>query len=182
MNILIVYESNYGQTEKIARRIAEVATLGGAMVTIARPGELRRGIVPAAFDRVVVAASVKWGKHQRSIVRYAKANREALASCGAAFLSVSGAAAAESGLATAREYVDRFAQTTGWIPCSVVLAAGGMPFTKLGWLTKRIVIAIDRKEGRERDPSRDYEFTDWRAIDRFAESLAGEQRAAGARA
>lgn len=172
MNLLIVYASSYGQTERIAKRLAEVARREGASVTLASADALRSPLHPAAFERIVVAGSVKWGKHQRSIVRFVRCNLPALTAADTNFVSVSGAAGSEHGQAQAREYVDVFLARTGWKPAAVTLFAGGLAFSKLRWLTKRIVIATDRKLGIVRDPSRDYDYTDWEAVDRFAAELA----------
>jgi menaquinone-dependent protoporphyrinogen oxidase len=172
MTLLVVYASSYGQTERIARRIAETAKREGATVTLAPVESLRQPLAIGDAGRIVVAGSVKWGKHQKTLVRFVRRNRVALGAAETTFVSVSGAAGSEAGLAHAREYVDTFIAKTRWMPSAVELMPGGMAFSKFGWLTRRLVIASDRKLGIVREPTSDYDYTDWEAVDRLAVRLA----------
>lgn len=172
MSLLLVYASTYGQTEAIVRRIAVVAGGQGATVTLVAADRLRGRLEIAPGSLVVIAGSVKWGRHQRSIVRFVRRHRDALTAADTVFVSVSGAASAPAGLAQAREYADKFVADTGWTPGATALFAGGMAFSRMNWLMRRIMIVSDRRAGRMRDPSRDYDYTDWDEVDRFARELA----------
>jgi menaquinone-dependent protoporphyrinogen oxidase len=169
MKLLIVYASTYGQTEKIARRIGDVAEQEGAHVALALAGA--KTPLPEGFDAVILAGSVKYGRHQRSLTRYVRRHAPQLVPADTIFVSVSGAASSAEGRPVAAEYVAKFAEKTGWRPGQVALVAGGMAFSKFGWLTRRLMIAADRKEGRDRDPSRDYDYTDWPAVDALAREI-----------
>ena len=57
---------------------------------------------------------------------------------------------------------------TGCDPDLVGLFAGALVYTQYGWMKRRIMRAIARKEGGHTDLTRDYEYTDWAAVDQFA--------------
>jgi menaquinone-dependent protoporphyrinogen oxidase len=60
---------------------------------------------------------------------------------------------------------------TGWRPERVELFAGALPYTKYDFVTRFFMRHIVAKEGGDVDTSRDYEYTDWRAVERFARGL-----------
>jgi menaquinone-dependent protoporphyrinogen oxidase len=45
--------------------------------------------------------------------------------------------------------------------------AGALAYSKYNFFIKLVMKAIARKAGGPTDTSRDYEFTDWPALDRF---------------
>jgi menaquinone-dependent protoporphyrinogen oxidase len=89
------------------------------------------------------------------------------------FVSVSGAASSEAGRTMAEQSARTFVDRTGWTPGQIELVAGGEPYTKYGFFTRWFMVQHAKKLGRIVDPKRDYEFTNWDAVDRFARSLAG---------
>jgi menaquinone-dependent protoporphyrinogen oxidase len=49
----------------------------------------------------------------------------------------------------------------------VLPVAGALVYSKYSFFTKLIMKTISRRAGGPTDTSRDYEFTDWVALDRF---------------
>ena len=92
-NILVVYGTAYGHTERVARRVGQVLGRAGLHVTLLRGDRMPPSLRPELFDGIVVAASVISGKHQRYIHRFVSTNVALLNSVQSAFLSISGAAA-----------------------------------------------------------------------------------------
>lgn len=172
--ILLVYGSHYGQTAKIASRMADVIRTTGAAVTVANAGTLPVGLAARDFDVVVVGSSVEFARHQRSVERFVTAQRSALETMPTAFFSVSGAAgdAREVGRAEARGYVDAFVRRTGWHPTLIEMFGGATKYTRynpfLRWVIKRGMA----KSGGPTDTTRDWELTDWAAVERFAAQIA----------
>lgn len=56
--ILIVYGSKYGQTAKIARRIAEIVRARGESATVLDANHMPPALVLTAYDGVIVGGSV----------------------------------------------------------------------------------------------------------------------------
>ena len=171
--ILIVYGTTYGQTAKIAERVAEQLMSSGHIVVLASTDRVPPALAPGAFDAVIAGGSVLHGHHQRALLRFVRQHREALNTVPSAFFSVSGSASSgtESGRAEARRYLDEFLHQTGWHPELTATFAGAMAYTKYGPFTRWIIKRIAAKRGGPTDTSRDHEATDWAAVKRFARAV-----------
>ena len=171
--ILIAYATSYGQTAKIAGRMADLLMASGEAVTLVNAGHHPRDFRAGEFDAVIVGGSIIGGRHQRAIVRFVRAHRALLNATPSAFFSVSGSAA--SHLATerakARQFVHDFLETTGWHPGLTETIGGAMAYTKynplIRWLARRGAQAA----GGPTDTSRDHEVTDWSRVERFVQAF-----------
>jgi len=68
----------------------------------------------------------------------------------------------------AQRLVHELLDHTGYEPDAVGLFAGALVYTQYGWLKRHVMRAIAKHEGGDLDTSRDYEYTDWNAVDLFA--------------
>ena len=126
------------------------------------------------YDAVVAAASLHAGRHQRRLIAWAKRNAEALARVPSAFISASLTAA--EGTDEAREAVqdaiDDFAEETGWKPTRRFPVAGCLQYRQYGLLTRMLMRLKLRAGDHPTDVSRNYEYTDWDSVERFALQFA----------
>lgn len=168
--ILIVYGSTYGQTGRIIERISSDLTVAGHRVTVWKGDQLPPGADPGAFEGCVIAGSVLYGKYQPYLVEFARAQARRLAAMPGVFISVCGALIGDwaEGPAEARKYEALFQQQTGWTPSLVRSLPGALNYTRYGLLTRFIMKMMSRKTGRPTDTSRDWDGTDWAAVDRLA--------------
>lgn len=178
-DILMVYGSSHGQTEKIVRRIANWLTTEGHRVTV-RKGDSQPSV--ADFDAYLVAGSVQFGRHQRYLEEFVRRNLGPLSSAPTAFVSVCGAMAGSwsRGAEEAGKYVASFLKRTGWQPRVTRSFAGGLPYTQYGLLTRWMMRIISRVTGRPTDTSRDWDLTDWEQVGRFAGEFAAQLAAPAA--
>jgi menaquinone-dependent protoporphyrinogen oxidase len=174
MNVLIVYATKDGQTEKIARRIADTLGSEGHSAELFDADHLRP-LDLGRFGAAAVGAPVHQGSYPSSIVRFARENRAFLDRVGADFFSVSLAVQSRTsdGRAQTLEVVDKLVQQSGWRPRRIGLFAGALLYTKYNFVIRWIMKRITAKEGGDTDTSRDYEYTDWVAVERFAREIAG---------
>lgn len=167
-NLLILYATVYGQAERIARHIAAIAA-AAAVPTVVRNV---RDASPSDLDacgRVIVVASVRFGRHARAITRFVKANRARLdAIRSTAFVSVSGSAIDPATRPEAEQYARDFFRTTGWTPLRYELFGGAVTFTRYNALIRFITRRTLAVKGKTLDTTRDHDFTDWEAVTRFA--------------
>ena len=174
MKILIAFATGDGQTGRIAQRIFDVFLAAGHAPLLAN---LLTGQpdVPA-FEAALVAAPVRFGKHHRAALDFCSRNREALFSRPAALVSVS-LSAARARPGARREVakaLSHFVKTTAWVPPRIFPVAGALLYTRYSPFLRRVMRFFARLADRETDASRDYEYTDWPAVDAFArEFLAG---------
>lgn len=171
--ILIVYATVHGHTRRVAERMARTLTAAGVD---AEAADLERTSDPLASEGlrgVILAGPVRFGRHPRSLLRFAKRNRAALNRLPSAFVSVSGAASADEPAAReeCRAYAEGFTNGTGWIPDRTLCAGGAFAFTRYNPLVRIVMRSISKKKGLSADTRRDRVYTDWDAVDRFAAAL-----------
>jgi menaquinone-dependent protoporphyrinogen oxidase len=175
IRVLIPYGTSEGHTARIAEYIAGVIRDQGYE---AYPVDIKRSAAPEpdGYDAVIVGASIHMGKHQRCVQEFVRKNRYALERLPSAFFSVS--LAAHDKTDAARKEVagciEKFVQHTGWRPSRAGVFAGALLYTRYGFIKRWIMRKIARNKGsRDTDISRDYIYTDWDSVKRFAEEFLG---------
>jgi menaquinone-dependent protoporphyrinogen oxidase len=168
--VLIIYGTAYGQTERIARRIAGQLESHGHTVSIWKGDALPADLSLAQNEAFVVAASVIRGKYQRYIDGFIRCHVSQLNSSSSAFVAVSGTAVAAPD--EAREHAAAFLRRVGWRPDFIEVFGGAMAYTRYGFVLRWITKLISWRRGGPTDTSRDHDMTDWGAVDRFASRLA----------
>jgi menaquinone-dependent protoporphyrinogen oxidase len=166
--ILVVYGTTEGHTAKVAGAIAETLHRLGAVVEVTAADEA--AAAPDGYDAVIVAASVHAGRYQRSVEKWARTHAAALSRKPAAFVSVClGVLQKDPKVQQDLQAIlDRFVATTGWRPAVVKLVAGALPYTRYGWVKRLVMKRIVGKAGGDTDTHRDFEYTDWTELSRFA--------------
>jgi menaquinone-dependent protoporphyrinogen oxidase len=172
--VAVIYGTTEGQTAAIAERVAGALADAGHDPALLHGSHLPAGFEIGAYDGVVVGASVHVGKHQRYVTRFVRDHAAALNGMPSAFFSVSLTAAAGTDEAreTARGLLETFLSETGWEPDATAVFAGALRYSEYGLLTRYAMRRIARQYGDDTDTSRDYEYTDWEAVDRFAAEFA----------
>jgi menaquinone-dependent protoporphyrinogen oxidase len=181
--IAILYATREGQTRRIAEHVAATLRARSFTVSVANVHALSPTFALADYGAVILAASVHAGRHEREMVAFAKQHRTELETMNAAFLSVSmSEASAErassspemraQGAKDTREAIEAFFTETGWHPAQVKPIAGALLYREYGFLKRVLMRMIVKKKGGDIDTSRDYEYTDWDALDRFVGELA----------
>ena len=170
---LIVYGTTDGHTANVARRMAQMLTAAGIRpIAVVQPS----GILPRpdAFDAVIVAASVHRGRYQKPVARWVQAHAVRLNGKTSAFVSVS-LGILQQDPAVQREIhriVERFLLGSDWRPSTTIDVAGALPYTRYNWLKRWMMRRIAAKAGGDTDTSRDYEYTDWQALNTFCVQFA----------
>jgi menaquinone-dependent protoporphyrinogen oxidase len=171
MNVLVVFESDHGQADKVARRIAVVLRAQGHEVEIARASSAP---MIARFGAVVVGGSIRMGKHQKALVDFCRKNRDALLGRPTAFFSVSVSARRRFGKAEDEiaKHLSRFIGEARWVPERLWPVAGALKYTQYRPHIRVMLKLIAKLTGGDTDTSRDWEYTDWDAVDALARGFA----------
>lgn len=175
---LVIYSSIDGQTARIAERVALMAAQAGhdAAVLEADAGGLDAAIRDA--DAVVIGAAIRYGHYSRTLENLVRAHHGAIAARPNAFFSVCLSAGGPGARpATAWGYVDDFIVRTGWQPARIASFAGALRYSRYNPFIKFMMRLIVGAAGGETDPSHDYEYTDWAAVERFGAELAARLQA-----
>jgi menaquinone-dependent protoporphyrinogen oxidase len=181
-DIAIIYATREGQTQRIAEHMARPIRAAGHQALVLDFRELYGGPPPAA-DGIIIGASVHVGHHPEELESWVREHREALESRFGAFFSVSlSATGARVGAKVeAGEYITDFLNRTGWHPDAAAAFAGALRYTRYGWFKRLLMKFIASRSGSaDLDTRRDYEYTDWEAVERFAtESVHSIETKAG---
>jgi menaquinone-dependent protoporphyrinogen oxidase len=173
-DVLVLYGSKHGHTAKIARRVAGVLEAEGVTPHLHAAAEVAR-LAPHDYDAVIVGASIHAGRYQREIVEWTKAHRTVLGTTPSAFFSVCLTAAddTDESRAATRRYVDQLLEQTGWTPRMTTTFAGALQYREYDFATRLVIRLMMHKGGHPTDVTRDYDYTDWEAVDRFAHACCG---------
>jgi menaquinone-dependent protoporphyrinogen oxidase len=174
--VLLVYGTTEGHTTLVAERMVQAIRAEGHEVELHESKEVRKQAISRDFDGIIVGGSIHAGSHQSSVVEFVKRNRDLLERVPSAFFSVSLTAADPDDEATAetQTMLDKFFRETGWQPERVETIAGALVYTQYNIFMRHMMKLIVKKQGRtELDTSRDYDFTDWDAVDRFVREFVG---------
>ena len=173
---LLLYATREGQTAKVAGRIAEHLRAGGTELSVVDAANTLTAdaLELARFDRLIFGASMHAGGLEKELVEFVNGRADEIRCCKRSLFVVLLSAAAEDPalreewLGDARGKIE--AQLR--VPFAhVEMIAGALRYSKyplpLRWMMRRIA----RKAGEDTDTSRDYEYTDWEQVRRYAEAL-----------
>jgi len=166
---LILYATTEGQTARIAERVAQVLKNKGHAVDVF-PADAYPAIPdPGSYDSVIICASIHYGKHPAYLRKLVRHHVRALAERPCGFVSVSLSAGGPGARPeAAQRYMRKFLRQTGWSPGHAVTIAGALPYSKYGPIKRLIMRGFVGFAGGDTDASRDYEYTDWSAVEAFA--------------
>jgi menaquinone-dependent protoporphyrinogen oxidase len=191
MKVAVFFATREGQTSKIANRIAADLRAKGVAVDIVNVRTRAAPLDWSAYATAFVAASVHSGHHEREMIEFVRGSRDELRRIGTVFISVSMSEAGAEDLhasaerrerseADAERMVDVFIKETGWKPERYLRVAGALLYTHYNFLVRFVMKRISRQNGGPTDTSRDYEFTDWPALDRFVDEVIAPTPGPGA--
>ena len=184
--VLVLYATREGQSRKVAAHVSHMLSESSSVTSeLLDAAELPGSFDLARYVAVVLVASVHMGKHEGEMLRFVRKNRATLAHMPTALLSLSlshaGAqdplrtpAQREKGLHDTAMMIERFFVDTGFRTPRVLPVAGALVYTKYGPFVRFLMKRIARAEGASTDTTRDHEFTDFAAVERFVRGFVAE--------
>lgn len=173
LTVRVVYGTNEGQTEKIARFLADRLAERGHRLQLLEAARDLSAPDPQPFDAIVIAASVHAGRYPPAVTEYVRRHLGDIESHPNAFLSVSLSAASQeaSDLAGLKRCVEAFSRESRWTPRILHHAAGALRYSAYSILERWVLRAIAWRRGAPTDTRRDHELTDWADLARFCAVL-----------
>ena len=164
--VLILYVTSEGHTGRIAGRLAACLERRGIAADL---HEVKNAMPdPAGYDGVIVGASVHYGHHPARLRTLVRAQRAALAGRPGAFFSVC--------LSGKAHYREKFLRHCGWAPPHQATFAGALQYSKYGPFKRLVVMGFAWMGGHGTDASKDYDYTNWQAVDSFATAFSQQLR------
>ncbi|MGL6176889.1 MAG: menaquinone-dependent protoporphyrinogen IX dehydrogenase [Vibrionaceae bacterium] len=163
---LLLYASTDGHTVKILHFIAQKIEQHYDVVI----KDLRTldKVDCAVYDKVLVGASVRYGRLDKKLYQFAKKNALQLQKSNAAFFCVN-LTARKQGKDSVQtcSYMQTFLQKSTWQPCKLDVFAGALSYPKYRWFDRVMIQFIMRLTGGETDPTASIEYTNWQRVEHF---------------
>ena len=170
-SVLILYSTTDGQTQRICQRLQQHIEAEGHRVTLL---SITEDVVPdlSAFDKIVIGARIRYGRHQPEVFSFIKAHLAELQRVPNAFFSVNIVARKpEKNRAETNPYVRKFLKQTPWRPNVVDVFAGKLDYPRYGFLDRLMIRFIMFITQGPTDPTAVVEFTDWQRVEDFSRKV-----------
>jgi len=172
-NILIIYSTTDGHTLKICHRLRQVIAWQGHDITIVSVEECEDADLPL-FDKIVIGASIRYGRHSPRLIRFVNRNEHILDSKPNAFFSVNVVARKpEKNQPDSNPYFKKFLKNVGWRPKKSAVFAGKIDYPRYHLFDRFMIRLIMWMTSGPTDPLTVVEFTDWGQVEDFGH-LIGE--------
>jgi len=170
---VVAYISANGQTKKIAEAVAAALKDKGMPAALVDIKKARGKIDAKDLKGVFLGGYIHAGKYPGGLFGFVARNRQVLSSIPVYFFTACLAAkvATEESKKTMDGYLESFRKTSGIAPTTAAFFAGAVPYTKYNPIVRAIMRKINESTGGDCDTTRDFEYTDWQAVKKFA--LAG---------
>lgn len=169
--ILIIYSTTDGHTRSICERLQTIAQQGNDVELVALAE--RPDIDIAPFDKVVIGASIRYGKHQQEVFDFIERNQAALDDRANAFFSVNVVARKpEKNTPETNPYLQKFLKKISWQPQYLAVFAGKIDYPRYGFVDRTMIRFIMWMTKGPTDPTLTIEFTDWDAVDAFGRRIS----------
>jgi menaquinone-dependent protoporphyrinogen oxidase len=170
--IAIIYSTTDGHTREICSRLLKIIennNNSATMTAIEDADELEL----YNFDKIVIGASIRYGKHRKKIYQFIKKNRHALNVKPSAFFSVSVVARKpDKNQPETNPYLKKFLKQISWKPKELAVFAGKIDYQRYKTLDRLIIRTIMWITNGPTAPDTNIDFTNWEQVDKFGEIIS----------
>jgi menaquinone-dependent protoporphyrinogen oxidase len=166
-NILIIYSTTDGHTREISLRLQAVIEQEQHRVHLKNIQECA-AIDLSPFDKIVIGASIRYGKHNPLVIDFIKSNELFLEAKPNAFFSVNVVARKpEKNRPETNPYLQRLLKQISWRPKHLAVFAGKIDYPSYRFLDRQVIRFIMWMTQGPTDPNAVVDFTDWRQVEDF---------------
>jgi len=171
-DILILFSTTDGHTRRICERLKEVIEPGDHKVVL-QPLDDNVKINLEAFDKIVIGASIRYGKHRPQVYDFIGKNQRTLEARPNAFFTVNVVARKpEKNEPHSNPYLQKFLRQIAWKPRVLAVFAGKINYPVYTFWDRQIIRLIMWMTRGPTDPRAVVEFTDWNKVDEFGRLVA----------
>ena len=172
MKTLILYFTTDGQTKLIAERLAEHITHETELRSLREHANMTDEQL-AAFDQIVIGASVRYGHFNPLVYQFIAQHFAILNQKTTAFYGVNLTARKPNRQTPeSNTYIRKLLQKILWRPTHVEVISGALFYPRYSWFDRTMIRFIMKLTKGETDITREYEYTDWAQVERFAQRLS----------
>jgi menaquinone-dependent protoporphyrinogen oxidase len=168
--ILIVYATTDGHTRKICERLQQVIEEQGSQGQLLQIDEPHPDLTQ--FDKIVVGASIRYGKHSKLIYDFVKQNQQLLDSKPNAFFSVNVVARKpEKNQPDTNPYLKKFLGQIAWQPKLLAVFGGNLDYPGCRYLDRQMIRLIMWMTKGPTAPDTVVDYTDWDQVEAFGQRI-----------
>jgi len=172
MKTLILYFTTDGQTKLIAERLAEHITHETELRSLREHANMTDEQL-AAFDQIVIGASVRYGHFNPLVYQFIAQHFAILNQKMTAFYGVNLTARKPNRQTPeSNTYIRKFLQKILWRPTHVEVIAGALFYPRYSWFDRTMIRFIMKLTKGETDITREYEYTDWAQVERLSPRMS----------
>jgi menaquinone-dependent protoporphyrinogen oxidase len=166
-SILLIYSTTDGHTLEICQRLVQVIEQQGHQVTLISI-ENASAVDLETFDKIVLGASIRYGKHGKPVYEFIKRNGQILDSKPNAFFSVNVVARKpEKNQPDTNPYLRKFLKQIAWQPGELAVFAGKIDYQRYRYWDRQIIRMIMWMTKGPTDPDTVIDFTNWEQVEDF---------------
>ncbi len=169
-NIIIIYSTTDNYTVKICNKIKDRVEKADNTVTLVSIDDQIENL--QEFDKIIIGASIRYGKHNKSVYKFIEENQQILESVPSAFFSVNIVARKpEKNRPDTNPYLVKFLTQIAWEPKNLAVFGGKLNYQEYGIFDRQMIRFIMWMTKGPTDPMSVIEFTDWDEVDKFADLI-----------
>lgn len=169
--VLFAYSTVDGHTLAICERLADRVRAAGHDIEFAEI-DGGRPISLDGFDKIVIGASIRYGKHRPQVTELIRMHQETLEEKPSAFFSVNVVARKPGkNRPETNPYLQKFLAGIDWQPKNLAVFAGKIDYPRYGFWDRLAIRMIMWMTKGPTDPTAVIEFTDWDEVDEFAATI-----------
>jgi len=170
--ILLAYSTVDGHTQNICDRLRQYLERQGHAVILASLGDAAPADVPS-YDKVVIGASIRYGKHRQEVYDFIRINQRALEDRPGAFFSVN-VVARKPGKDSpeTNPYMQAFRRKSAWQPALLAVFAGKIDYPRYDFIDRQMIRFIMWLTHGPTGAHDCVEFTNWASVDAFGHRVA----------
>lgn len=170
--IALIFSTVDGHTITICERLVEVVKKHGfdaKMIEL----NAEASINLAEFDRIVLGASIRYGKQRPEVLQFVRDNLDVLKEKRTAYFSVNAVARKpEKRSPESNPYVRKFLASVAWEPSHIGIFGGRICYSKYGFLDRTMIRFIMWITKGPTNLDADVDFTDWSEVEAFGDAIS----------
>jgi len=170
--ILLIYATTDGHTLEICQRLQQVIEKCGSPVQLLAIADTAT-VNPEDFTKIVLGASIRYGKHSRQVYDFIERNWQILDRKPNAFFSVNVVARKpEKSSPETNPYILKFLKQIPWHPKNLAVFGGKLDYPGYRYWDRQMIRAIMWMTDGPTAPDTVVEYTDWQQVEAFGRLVA----------
>ena len=170
--IIIIYSTTDGHTREICSCLMQVIEEHDNQVSLLSINDIN-SIDLESFDKIVIGASIRYGKHNKKVYQFIKKHSQLLEKKSNAFFSVNVVARKpEKNQPDTNPYLKKFLTQIPWKPKKLAVFAGKIDYQKYSFWDRSMIRLIMWMTNGPTDPKAKIDFTNWNQVKEFGQTIS----------